>query len=137
MAATAFALEDSAEFERRVNMATAREVRVAMARRRVTQKWLAQVIGMSATQLSRRMNAEVAFDVVELARVAEALGTEPGELFKCRCSLTDRQATPGGRCERCGGGVSMRALPAPQTPEFNWPTEPPPLRVAVDAVSGF
>jgi len=49
-------------------------VRAEMARRRVTQRQIAEALGLSQTQISRRLAGEVAFNVDELAVVADFLG---------------------------------------------------------------
>lgn len=49
-------------------------VRAELARRRITQRQLATVLGIAQTQVSRRLAGEVAFNVDELAVVAEFLG---------------------------------------------------------------
>lgn len=52
----------------------AAEVRAEMARQRVTQETMAESLGWSQQKFSRRVTAEIAFDVAELERVAEILG---------------------------------------------------------------
>ena len=49
-------------------------VRAEVARRRVTQGALAEVLGMSQAAVSRRLSGAVAFDVEELSVVAAHLG---------------------------------------------------------------
>ena len=51
----------------------AEEVRVAMARRRISQKSLAEAIGKSQPFMSRRLNGETPFDVAELDAIAGVL----------------------------------------------------------------
>jgi len=51
----------------------AAEVRAHCARQRVSQRDLAKVLGVSHATLFRRFSGEVAFDVAELAAVAEYL----------------------------------------------------------------
>lgn len=52
----------------------AAEVRVALAREGRPQRYVAEVLGLSQPAVSRRMRAEVPFDVAELAKLADALG---------------------------------------------------------------
>lgn len=59
----------------------AAEVRAAMARHRITQEHMARLLGLSQTALSRRLTGAVAFDVNELARVAEHLGMASADLL--------------------------------------------------------
>lgn len=51
----------------------AAEVRAQCARQRVSQRDLAKVLGVSHATLFRRFSGEVAFDVEELAAVANYL----------------------------------------------------------------
>lgn len=68
-----------------VRAAVAEEVRALLARRRVSGVQLAARIGCSQPYLSRRLNAEITFDVDDLQRIAEALEVEHPDLH------------PGGR----------------------------------------
>ncbi len=56
-------------------------VRAEMARRRVTQTALADVLGMTQTALSRRISGAIPFDVNELHAIAEHLGLPPAALL--------------------------------------------------------
>lgn len=49
-------------------------VRAEMARRKVTQQQVADVLGIAQTQVSRRLNGQVSFNVDELQAVAHLLG---------------------------------------------------------------
>lgn len=51
----------------------AAEVRAEMARQRMSQSRLAELLGVAQQTISRRIVGEVPFDVSELARVAELL----------------------------------------------------------------
>jgi transcriptional regulator with XRE-family HTH domain len=51
----------------------ANEVRAAMSRRRMSQMQLAEALGRSQAFVSRRLTGEIAFDINELATIAEAL----------------------------------------------------------------
>lgn len=52
-----------------------------------TNKWLADQIGVSPYWLSRRLAGKPAFDVVELERIAAALGTDFLGLFDVPAEL--------------------------------------------------
>lgn len=52
---------------------TGANVRAEMARRGVSQTTLAQRIGMSQAQVSKRLRGVIAFDINELAAVADFL----------------------------------------------------------------
>lgn len=56
-------------------------VRAEVARRRVTQEQLADVLRLTQQGVSRRMTGQVAFDATELALLGQALGVEPGVFF--------------------------------------------------------
>lgn len=53
---------------------TAAEVRAEAARQRKTQGDLALVLGISAAQVGKRLNGQIAFDVVELEKLARYFG---------------------------------------------------------------
>ena len=57
------------------------EVRALCARRHVTGRQLAEVLGLSAVAVSRRLTGETAFNVDELAILAEAFGLPVSELL--------------------------------------------------------
>ncbi|WP_165947371.1 helix-turn-helix transcriptional regulator [Micromonospora sp. 15K316] len=52
----------------------AEELRVLLARRRMSASHLARKLGMTQSYLARRMSGDTAFDVDDLARIAEVLG---------------------------------------------------------------
>lgn len=56
------------------------EILALMGRRRMNQTALAREINMSQPALSRRLNAELAFDLDELVRIADALESSVGAL---------------------------------------------------------
>lgn len=92
MAVTVHALEEQAD-HLRANLATAREIRVAMARKGVNQTWVAEAIGMKTSSLSRRMKGKTPFTLPELVDIARVLDVEPGALVKIRCfSVSDLPA---------------------------------------------
>lgn len=59
----------------------AEEIRVALARQRRTQQWLAAEIHMSGPSLSRRLRGLRAFRLDELERIAVALGVTLADLL--------------------------------------------------------
>jgi transcriptional regulator with XRE-family HTH domain len=59
----------------------AEEVRVMLARKRVSGLQLAERIGHSQAYVSRRLNGETAFDVDDLERIAIALGVTVYDLI--------------------------------------------------------
>lgn len=54
----------------------ASEVRAALGRQRLTNRWLARSIGMAPTTLHARITGQRAFDINQLDAVARALGLE-------------------------------------------------------------
>lgn len=61
--------------------AVAAEVRAVAARKRVAQKAIASVLGISQQAMSRRWTGQLAFDVDELAVVADYLGIDWHDLL--------------------------------------------------------
>lgn len=57
-----------------ITASVAAEVRAEMGRQRVSQRRIAEVIGLSQQAVSRRLSGEVPFDVAELGRIAAELG---------------------------------------------------------------
>lgn len=55
-------------------------VRAELARRRIKQRQVAEVLGIAQTQVSRRLDGTVAFNVDELAAVAKFLDMSVAEL---------------------------------------------------------
>lgn len=60
---------------------TASKVRAEMARRQVRGSALAELLGISAQQVSARLNGRVPFTVDQLVIVARALGVPAAELL--------------------------------------------------------
>lgn len=52
-----------------------------MARTRVTQVQLAEVLGLPQSGVSRRLRGKIPFRVDELEKVADALGVHPAQLL--------------------------------------------------------
>jgi len=57
-------------------------VRAEMARRRITQDRVADLLGISQPQVSKRLNGDIAFDVVELDKLADLLGIPAATLLE-------------------------------------------------------
>ena len=64
--------------------AVAENVRAEMARRRVSQKDLADALGLTQPPISRRFHGLVPFDVAELEIVARVLGVTIADLTTVR-----------------------------------------------------
>lgn len=59
----------------------AEEVRVLLARRRMSAAALARKLGVSQTYIWRRLEGQTAFDLTDLERIAEILDVEVTELL--------------------------------------------------------
>jgi transcriptional regulator with XRE-family HTH domain len=59
----------------------AEEIRVLLARKRISAAELARRTGIKQSTMSRRMTGETAFDMDDLEVIAEVLGVEVGELM--------------------------------------------------------
>ncbi len=64
-----------------INDLVAEEIRVLLARRRMSASDLARQTGMTQRAISRRLTGEKVIDVDDLAKIAEALGVEAVELL--------------------------------------------------------
>lgn len=96
---------------------------------------------VSRALIGRWENGQSFPDVSEARQMAALFGVSFGWLCgvptECRCSASNPQVTGGAVvCATCGGTL-LTQVPAARTPELPFPTAPPPLRVAVGAVSGF
>lgn len=83
----------------------AEEVRVALARKRMSAAKLGRALGVSQTYVWRRLNGETAFDLDDLERIAAILGVEIGSLLPSLASQisdapTVRYAQPTERPPR-------------------------------------
>jgi transcriptional regulator with XRE-family HTH domain len=61
---------------------TAEELRVILARRRMSAAELARRTGLKQSTMARRMTGETAFDLDDLEVIASALGIKVSDLFK-------------------------------------------------------
>jgi transcriptional regulator with XRE-family HTH domain len=80
----------------------AEEIRVLLARRKMSANQLAQVTGIKQSSLSRRMTGETAFDMDDLELIADALGVVVTDLMPQRVSTgneTNRVFTPVSRLQ--------------------------------------
>lgn len=57
-----------------ITASVAAEVRAELARQRIPQRRVGEVIGMSQTAAWRRLRGDVPFDIAELSLVADLLG---------------------------------------------------------------
>jgi transcriptional regulator with XRE-family HTH domain len=69
-----------------------KNVRAELARAGKTQTWLASVLALTQQSISSRLRGDVAFDVDELHRVADALAVPVASLLEQPASAT-RPAT--------------------------------------------
>lgn len=97
--------------EKRLGPAVAEEVRVLLARRRISVVQLAKLMGVSQPYLSRRINGTVAFDMDDLERIADTLNIDFADLLPKRAATT-----PGGTPIRDFTPVTRLATPAPASP---------------------
>lgn len=87
----------------RLRERTAEEIRVLLARRRISAAELARRTGMKQSTLARRMTGEIAFDLDDLEAISEALGVPVTALMPATFRPNDRsgvspvQATPTPR----------------------------------------
>jgi len=64
-----------------LRLAAAEEVRALMGRRRMSQTALADVLGVTQTQVSKRLRGVIPFDIDEIERLAEYFGVDPADLL--------------------------------------------------------
>ena len=60
------------------------EIRVMLARRRMTANQLARMLGWSASGLSRRLSGQVQITITDLEEIASALEIEAADLIPSR-----------------------------------------------------
>lgn len=71
----------------------AEEVRVLLARKRMSGAALAAAIGKSEMYVSRRMRGEIAFDLDDLQSIAAVLKVQPVQLFGAAVKVTNEQVS--------------------------------------------
>lgn len=64
------------------------EIRVLLARREMSKRDLAALIGMSQVAISRRMTGQIPWDLAELEMVAKMLEVDPGRLLAMQGSAS-------------------------------------------------
>ncbi|MFG2054802.1 helix-turn-helix domain-containing protein [Micromonospora sp. NPDC048930] len=74
----------------RLREQTAEEIRVLLARRRISAAELARRAGMKQSTLARRMTGEIAFDLDDLEAIADVLDVSVTELLPAPFRLNDR-----------------------------------------------
>ena len=72
----------------------AEEVRVELARERMSATQLAKRMGVSQAYIWRRLSAETAFDLDDLERIGVLLGVEPADLLGRAADLVGRSKPP-------------------------------------------
>lgn len=116
----------------------AEEIRVLLARRRISASELARRIGVTQPYISRRLTGEIALDVDDLQAIADALGVAVVELLPASAKGGPRaiarylnvaeRTTPNGRQPN---GTPTRP-PAPTRPDTPRPGDTrPTTRTAV------
>lgn len=97
----------------RLRQQAAEEIRVILARRRMSASELARRTGLKQPYMSRRMTGETAFDLDDLEVIAAALGVTVAELLG-----------PEGRGE--GAQTTVPKLRVPDRPTDTRPNGRPP-----------
>jgi transcriptional regulator with XRE-family HTH domain len=83
----------------------AEEIRVLLARKRMSGAELGRRAGIKQSAISRRITGEVAFDMDDLEAIADVLGVDVADLLP---------RTVGALKEGLGGPISSVALPHPK-----------------------
>jgi transcriptional regulator with XRE-family HTH domain len=86
----------------------AEEIRVLLARRKMSANQLAQLTGIKQSNLSRRMTGETAFDLNDLELIADALGVAVTDLMP--------QRVEAGQQINGRSAPISRSVPADSTP---------------------
>lgn len=76
-----------------LNDVVAEEVRALMARRRMSQDTVAKALGISQSQLSKRLLGKVVFDLGEVQKLADFFAVDVAELVT---GTTHRRPPTGG-----------------------------------------
>lgn len=74
-------VENELSVEQQVNRLVADEIRSWMARRRLHQAWLADVLGLSQAAISKKLRGDAPFSVTQLLQLAGALDLSLSELM--------------------------------------------------------
>src|SRR6266516_3383849 len=106
----------------------AEEVRVALARKRMSAAKLGRALGVSQTYVWRRLNGETAFDLDDLERIAAILGVEIASLLPSLASQIN-----GAPTVRYAQPIDRPPGPSSGRPTDNRPSGRP----RVDLTSGL
>lgn len=112
--------EDIAVSVTPMRVRVAEEIRVLLARRRMSASELARRSGMTQPYISRRLTGEIAFDVDDLERIAFALEVAPADLLSGAAG--EMRTTLRYRVKRDKRQVKPRAHTRPASRQ---PTRPP------------
>lgn len=106
--------ETNAPKRTRLRELAAEEIRVILARRRMSAAELSRRTGIRQQALSRRMTGETAFDLDDLERIAEVLGVSVADLLptgRTRGSSAEVTTRYPGDAERPTRAVTARTTP--------------------------
>jgi transcriptional regulator with XRE-family HTH domain len=104
---------------------TAEEIRVLLARRRMSAAELARRTGMKQSTMARRMTGETAFDLDDLEAIANVLGVAVIDLLPGAAQGAGQPTTP--RYVKVAERAAARR-PIDNRPANNKPTGPPAPR---------
>jgi transcriptional regulator with XRE-family HTH domain len=104
----------------------AEEVRVMLARKRVSGLQLAERIGHSQAYISRRLNGETAFDVDDLERIAIALGVTVYDLLPRSAGLSGDTPRYGSSIDQKTSDVDAKKSDRRRPAGVNRPPNVPP-----------
>lgn len=103
------AMSESIAEQRTLKSGVAEELRALLGRRRMTSVALARAIGRSHTYVWRRLNAETAFDLDDIERIAATLGISPIDLLRAASESPTLGYPAGDRFGTVGTHVRPRA----------------------------
>lgn len=104
----------------RLRELAAEEIRVHLARRRMSASELARRTGMKQSTLARRMTGATAFDLDDLERIADVLGVQVADLLPRRDTANTLWNQPSAKRPRSAGKSTVRATRTTARP----PTRP-------------
>lgn len=90
--ATPTAGQGDAQQRKNLTLRVAAEVRAEVGRQQLTHRGLAELLGLSQPQVTKRLNGVLPFDTAELDRVADVLGV-PVDQFLVAPSVAPASAT--------------------------------------------
>jgi transcriptional regulator with XRE-family HTH domain len=93
-----------------LNDIVAEEVRALMARRRMSQAAVAKVLGISQSQLSKRLRSDIVFDLGEVQKLADFFGVGIVDLVSGSTHETPPPAGPGEDVWANNGSVRHQGL---------------------------